>query len=168
MDRKKILNVLGIVAILFVGIQFIRPNTETPDVDQSKDFLVIEKAPENIQKMVKNSCYDCHSYKTIYPWYDQIVPVSWYVAHHIKEGREEINFSTWADFPENRKNKRLKGSARLIRNDKMPLWDYKLIHPGSKLNDQQKEELASWFEKQAANYPVSAPPNKGQSEEHHE
>lgn len=160
--NKKVRNIIIGLAVVFVGIQFIRPNIESPPVDPAKDFVNIEKAPENIRVMLKNSCYDCHSHETVYPWYNQIAPVSWYLADHIKDGRKDFNMSTWSEFPENRKGRRLKGAARLVRNGQMPLWDYKLAHPESRLTDQQKEELAVWFEKQSANYPASAPQGESQ------
>jgi hypothetical protein len=166
MKKNKIINVLIVLAVIFIAIQFIRPSTDNPPVDPAKDFVNIEKAPENIRVMLKNSCYDCHTFETVYPWYNMVSPVSWYLKKHINEGRKDFNLSTWADFPVNRKSRRLKGAAGMVRNGKMPLWDYKLFHPASHLDEQQKEELASWFEKQAANYPAPPKQNNNQPPEH--
>lgn len=153
--NKKVRNAGIVIGIILVGIQFIRPSVDNPPVDPAKDFVNIEKAPENVRVMLKKSCYDCHSNQTYYPWYNQIAPVSWYLADHINDGRRHLNFSTWSEFPENRKNRRLNQSARLVRSGKMPLWDYKLVHPESDLTEQEKNELAEWFEKISPKYPVN-------------
>lgn len=47
------------------------------------------------QQLAQNACFDCHSYQTELPWYGRVAPVSWVVARHVREGREELNFSTW-------------------------------------------------------------------------
>jgi hypothetical protein len=47
------------------------------------------------QQLAQDACFDCHSYQTELPWYGRVAPVSWVVAGHVREGREELNFSTW-------------------------------------------------------------------------
>ena len=70
--KKKIL--LAIVAILVI-IQFFRIDKTNPPVIQENDFITISNPPDNIAKIIKASCYDCHSNETKYPWYTNISPL---------------------------------------------------------------------------------------------
>jgi hypothetical protein len=47
------------------------------------------------QRLAQAACFDCHSYQTELPWYGRVAPVSWVIARHVREGREDFNFSTW-------------------------------------------------------------------------
>jgi hypothetical protein len=51
-------------------------------------------APVAVEAEVR-TCYDCHSDETVWPWYSQIAPCSWLVAHNVHEGREALHFPTW-------------------------------------------------------------------------
>lgn len=82
--KKKILIAL---AIILVGIQFIRIDKQNPTIVAGNDFIVINDTPEDVATLLKTACYDCHSNETKYPWYTNISPISWFVKHHIDEGR---------------------------------------------------------------------------------
>ncbi len=75
----------------FIIIQFFQPdkNNQAVSANDINNHLEI---PTVIQEILKNSCYDCHSNQTKYPWYNNIAPVSWMIANHIKEGKEHVNF----------------------------------------------------------------------------
>src|SRR5690242_16317240 len=45
--------------------------------------------------LADRACFDCHSNQTRWPWYSHVAPTSWLVQHHVDEGREVLNFSTW-------------------------------------------------------------------------
>ena len=81
---------LILVGILF-AIQLIRPEMTNPPVNEALSL----KAPQNVMKILKTSCYDCHSNETIWPWYAQIAPLSWNIVGHVNDGREALNFSKY-------------------------------------------------------------------------
>lgn len=61
-----------VVLLVFVGIQFI-PTLRNQNMEVlSTDFTKIYKVPKPIENSLKTSCYDCHSNKTNYLWYDKI------------------------------------------------------------------------------------------------
>ncbi|TFH21821.1 MAG: hypothetical protein E4H10_14765 [Bacteroidia bacterium] len=85
---------IGLAAGLLV-IQFFHPEKNTGPLDPAEDLLMIASPPEHLAELIKNSCYDCHSNQTVYPWYSNISPVSWYLQKHIKEGKEDLNASEY-------------------------------------------------------------------------
>lgn len=88
--------------------------------------------------------YDCHSNETNWKWYSYIAPASWLVAHHVKKGREHINFSNWGNIPIDKKEKIVEEVWEEIEEDKMPLKIYTLMHKNAVLHEEQKEIIREW------------------------
>jgi len=126
---------------LFVVIQFIPYNVPADIADKEGEPL---KAPDNVASILKRSCYDCHSNHTKFPWYSSIAPVSWFTKHHVKEGREKMNFSKWNSYDDEQKVKYLNKIPKAVENDKMPLPSYLIIHKDAKLSDEDKKALSDW------------------------
>lgn len=127
-------------------IQFIRISKVNPEIITENDFLVSVNASPEISSLIKTSCYDCHSNETTYPWYTNIAPVSWWIKHHINEGREELNFSEWSTFKEKRKNHKLEECVEMIEENEMPMSSYTLLHKNAALSEEQKQKLILFFQ----------------------
>jgi hypothetical protein len=141
---KKILIVL---LVTFIIIQFFPIDKTNPATNEGMDFLKIKNTPEPIAKIIRNSCYDCHSNETEYPFYSNIQPVAWLLKNHIDEGRKELNFSTFATYEPKRQAHKLDEAAEYVEQKKMPLESYLLGHPNAKLSDEQRKELSQYFRK---------------------
>jgi hypothetical protein len=140
---KKIL--LGL-AVVFIIIQFFRIDKTVPETDPSKDFLTLHSPPTQVKAIIQNSCYDCHSYQTEYPWYSNIAPVSWWLQDHIEEGRDELNFSNWGDYNARRADHKLEEAAEMVLSEEMPLPSYTYAHWDANLNEEEQTAMAEWFE----------------------
>jgi hypothetical protein len=75
--------IIMIALIQFVPVQHTNPAAPDPVVF----------ADPQAEAIARRACYDCHSNETVWPWYANVAPVSWYVVHHVDEGREAYNFS---------------------------------------------------------------------------
>lgn len=147
-QTKKVIStrdVLILFALIFIGIQFYRPNKNTQKEVTYSDFLITEKAPERISNLFKNSCYDCHSNKTDYYWYDHISPASWFVDDHISEAKKELNFSIWRTTDYRTKRVHLSNIITNITENKMPLPSYTFMHPETKLSEEQVQQIIAWI-----------------------
>ena len=132
---KKIL--IGVV-ILLVVIQFFGPEKTNPQV--RADLI----ADVSVKTILKTSCYDCHSNETVYPWYSNIVPVSYFLMSHINEGREHLNFSDWENLDSLKKEKLRKEIWEEVEKNKMPLSSYLKLHTEAELDETQKEVIKKW------------------------
>jgi hypothetical protein len=132
------------VAVVAVAIQFIRPDFHNPKVDEK----VALHADKQVAVILKNSCYDCHSDETKYPWYSNVAPVSWFMANHIHDGRKAINFSNWENIDTDVRIARLKRAKHLVHISLMPLSGYEMMHKKANLTASQKETLAQFFDEQ--------------------
>lgn len=142
---KKIRKVLIALLIVIVMIQFIRIDKNNPTVNPENDFLKITAADAEVSSIIKTSCYDCHSNESKYPWYTNIAPVSWWIKHHINEGREELNFSEWGTYREKRKNHKMEECVELVEAEEMPMGNYTWMHSEAKLSAEKKEKLIAFF-----------------------
>ena len=141
--------ILIIILGLFIFIQLIRIDQSTPTIDKGKDFSSNEKIPADVRAIVKRSCYDCHSLETTYPWYANVAPVSWWIKGHIDEGRKFINFSTWEEYNNDEKSRKLVNSLAYIKPNMMPLPSYVSRHPEARLSVKDKKVLNEWMKKEA-------------------
>ncbi len=137
--------IVKLVVLLFILIQFYRPSKNISTEVSAADFLKITNANESVSTMFKTSCYDCHSNNTEYPWYAEVAPISWMVAHHVDEGKEELNFSEWNTFSQKRKEKKLDEMIEMLEEREMPLKTYLPMHSEAKLSDAQNQKLIDWI-----------------------
>ncbi len=144
---KKIIWITLIVVIL--GMQLVPVNRPENSDDLSKDLIANNQIPENISNILKNSCYDCHSNQTNYPWYAYVAPVSFLVVNDVNEGREELNFSEWENRDKSKKAKALDEMAEEVEEGEMPMEIYLITHSNAKLSDKQRKEFAEWAENYA-------------------
>jgi len=130
--------------LVFIVIQFFRPAKNKADGISANDITTKYAVPEDVQNILKVSCYDCHSNNTSYPWYNNIQPVAWWLNNHIKEGKRELNFSEFASYRIGKQYRKLDAINSEVKKDGMPLSSYTLIHTNAKLSEQQKSAIANW------------------------
>lgn len=137
--------VLIVLVVAFIIIQFFRIDKTNPPLNEGMDFLKIKNPPENIAKIIKTSCYDCHSNDTKYPWYSNVQPVAWMLQNHIQDGRKHLNFSTFATYDPKKQAHKMEEAAEMVEKGEMPMESYLIMHSDAKLNPQQKAELTKYF-----------------------
>ena len=146
---KPIKKILLFIGIVFITIQFIQPAHNKSGQVLPTDFTKVYAVPSNVQPILQNACYDCHSNNTNYPWYSNIQPMAWMMARHIKNGKEKLNFSEFGSYSSRRQISKLKGIANQIKDDEMPLSSYKLMHSKASITNEEKDLLINWFNKTA-------------------
>jgi hypothetical protein len=136
--RKRVLQACVVLVLLLVAAQAVRVERTNPPVARDVD------APADVREILRRACYDCHSHETVWPWYSRVAPVSWLVAHDVREGREELDFSTWDAYPPAKRTKKLRKSMEEVDEGEMPPWSYTLMHPDARLGAADRETLRTW------------------------
>jgi len=138
--------ILAALAIIFILIQFIP--TSLPEVRDNNpgDLLKNNEVPANIVTLLHNSCYDCHSNETVYPWYSYIAPVSFLVNRDTRKGRKHLNFSEWQSYSRDDKAEALDDLTEEVKEGEMPMKIYPIMHAKARLSDEDREALVSWAE----------------------
>ena len=153
-------NVLIVLLIALVIIQFIRPSKNVGEEITANQITAVQQVPDDVQQLLKVSCYDCHSNTTRYPWYSKIQPVAWFLNDHIVEGKKELNFSEFANYPVYRRYKKFKETGKEVKDGDMPMFSYTLLHHDASLNADQKLLIETWaanaMKEMEAKYPADS------------
>lgn len=152
--------ILSLAAILVI-IQFIHPE-KNESMDYTNDISKRFTIPAPVQETLKNACNDCHSNLSTYPWYSNIQPVGFWLNHHIEEGKEHLNFSTFTKLPIAVQNHKLEEVVETVEEGEMPMPSYTYfgLHPKANLSKEEKDALITWAKAQMdslkANYPADS------------
>jgi hypothetical protein len=139
-----------VVACLFVLVQFKRPARTNPSIDQSQTIEAQTQMTPQVAAILDRSCRDCHSNRTVWPWYTNISPVSWFTTDHVNEGRKDMNLSEWGKLPKDRQAKKLQQMCDLVQDGVMPLSTYTPLHAGSKPGPYEVKTICAWTEAERA------------------
>ena len=138
--RKFCKSILGLLAVGFVGIQFI------PVVRSNPPVLAEIEAPKEVMTIFRRACYDCHSNETDWPWYSYVAPISWFVESDVKVGRSNVNFSEWNEYSEKLRNLKRYKIGNEVDEGEMPLWFYVPLHSEAQLSEADIQLIVSWSE----------------------
>ena len=134
--------------IIFLLIQLYQPARNISfEQDITGNFTKVYNVPKNVEIILRTSCYDCHSNNTNYPWYSNVQPARFFMEHHIKEGKENLNFNEFGNYSTRKQENKFDRIVKQIKSDEMPLASYTLIHKNAILTATQKKEVMAWINK---------------------
>lgn len=140
--------ILTVLLSVFVLMQFIPPRRNLSPVPAGQVFVDSFKVDAKVNAILSVSCYDCHSNNTQYPWYTNVQPLGWFMADHITEGKEKLNFDDLPNYSPRRINSKFAQIVEQIEKGKMPLRSYMWMHNGARLNKEEQQLLINYFDKQ--------------------
>jgi hypothetical protein len=135
---------VGVLVAAIVLAQLLPVDRENPPAETE-----VPTTPEARALLVR-ACFDCHSNQVVWPWYSRVAPVSWLVAKDVREGREELNFSTWSRFNAKKQRKLLEKTLKEVDQGEMPLRLYRLGHPEARLSTADRDLLGRWVDESLA------------------
>jgi hypothetical protein len=142
--RKVIKWILIVIVCLFILIQVKRPARTNPAVDESQTIFARTQMTPQVAAIFNRSCVDCHSNKTVWPWYTNVEPISWFIVDHVNTGRKNMNLSEWGKLDSGRQDRKLRQICDEVTDGAMPLSTYTPLHPGSKLSPAEVKTLCDW------------------------
>ena len=155
---KIIKKILFLLLIVLVIAQFFGPEKNQGDMALIDAFIAETHPSDEVKMILSESCYDCHSDVTRYPWYNNITPVNYWLNGHVEEGKEELNFSKWDSYAVKRKDHKLEEVIEMIEEKEMPLPSYTWTHKEAKLTDAQISMVKDWAEKVRLGYHLMPKP----------
>jgi hypothetical protein len=158
--KRFLKRLLWLLLVVFIVIQFFRPTKNISSAEPVNHISTKFNMSNDVQDILKASCYDCHSNNTAYPWYFNVQPVSWWLGNHIEDGKKEVNFDEFATYSLRRQFKKFKEIKEQVDEGEMPLPSYILIHRSSTLTAEQKEAVIKWakemMNEMKSNYPMDS------------
>jgi hypothetical protein len=139
---KKILRVGIVVALVIgIGIQFV----PVEGIGDNPAERHEPEAPAEVKAILRESCMDCHSHETRWPWYARLAPGSWLMARDVRRARGHFNLSEWGGLAESYRQVDKENAWEQIEAGNMPPRRYLLLHPKARLSDQEKETFRRWL-----------------------
>lgn len=141
---SKRLKQAGIVlVVVFAAAQLIRPARANPATDPGRTIQAHIGTANGLAAVLDRACGDCHSNRTVWPWYTEVAPVSWLMVYGVRSGRNAVNFSEWAAYPPARQRELLDLACRDVSQGKMPGSAWIMLHPEARLSAQDIETICA-------------------------
>ena len=142
---KKSFKVIGwILLVVLIVIQFFRPEENAGPSFAGHRLQDAYQVPPEIDILLQASCNDCHTNNTRPMWYMNIQPVGWWIAHHVDEGKAELNFDEFGTYSLARQYHKFEEIEEMVSEGEMPLTSYTIMHDYAKLTEQDKKLLIGW------------------------
>lgn len=118
----------------------------TPRKDEINKFKVIGlNYKKKVEPIFKKACFDCHSNKTVYPWYYNLPLVDTYIDSDIAEAKSHLDFSNGFPFiSHDSPTNDLSSIFKSILDKKMPPKNYLWLHSDAKLTIEDVKEVKEW------------------------
>ena len=143
-------NELKVILLVLLGIaiviQFIPSNRPDNDPPAGYDFFEANNVPENVEALIRASCFDCHSQEVNYPWYAYVAPTSWLVSRDVRIGRSQLDFSNWDQLEIKDKLKLAGEIGEEVDMETMPMAIYVLMHREVDLDRETRDLIVEWSE----------------------
>lgn len=150
---KKAVNILFLVfAAAFVVFQFFQIERTNPPIVEGDTLEAALAVPPDISLILGRSCNDCHTHKTIYPWYAYIQPSGWFLRDHVDTGRSRLNLSIFNTYDAKKKIKKLEEICEQVEYGEMPLPSYLWLHRTARLSDSEAKALCDWANAELAKF----------------
>lgn len=149
---KIVKRILLFLLVVFVVAQFFGPDKNEGDITTLDPFIAETNPSDQVKQILKESCFDCHSDKTRYPWYFNITPVNYWIADHIEHGKGDLNFSEWDRYSLKKKEHKMEEVWEEVEKKEMPLESYTWTHGEAKLTDEQIAAVVNWAKQIQSDY----------------
>ncbi len=133
-----------LLIIVFV-IQFIQPKKNTSKGIGENDISKVYAIPSGVHQTFTQKCYDCHSNNTRYPWYYNVQPIGWWLAAHVYDGKENLNFSEFRTYREDKAKDKLEEIVEMVEKRSMPLKTFVMMHPETEITPEDEKIIHSWI-----------------------
>ena len=128
----------------------LRPEQAVAGLDPSVSLNMQSAVPAPVMSTLRRACFDCHSEATDRPWYAALPIASHLIERDVTEGRGQLNMSRWTQYNEFDRADLLDKMCQRASNGRMPPWQYRLMHPGARLSEEDVGALCTWTRDEAA------------------
>ncbi|MCK8479423.1 heme-binding domain-containing protein [Psychroserpens algicola] len=144
---KIIKKILVALLVVFIIMQFFGPDKNEGELASIDAFIADTQPPADVHDILKNTCFDCHSDVTRYPWYNNITPVNYWMAEHVEDGKKHFNVSAWDTYDLKKKKHKMDELVEEVMEKKMPLPSYTYTHGDAKLTEAQILAIKDWADR---------------------
>ena len=147
--RTRLPAVLIVGAGLMAAISaFVDPFGKVKAQGIDKPLFAGAQIDLEVLQILERSCQNCHSERTEWPWYSYIAPIGWFIEKDVRQGREHMDLSRWDEYDHTSQRDILTRMSAVLRSRQMPLPRYLILHPGSKLSEEEIAKIGEWTQEE--------------------
>jgi len=137
---------VGVVAAVIAAASgsLVHPFGTLGSPDNSQVILRDAQIDPETLALVQRACQNCHSEKTVWPWYSRVAPASWLLERDVQQARMHMNLSRWQDYSPDERLGLLSEIGSAVRNREMPVQRYLLLHSEARLTDAERQQIYRW------------------------
>ncbi len=128
--KKTVFTAIAIIAASLALLAFTNSSKTVTNPPQEKAAAAF---PEDVQKILETSCFDCHS--------DASTNV---------KSKGKLNFSKWADLSDAKKVGKMEAMGEEIKEGNMPPEKYLSKFPDHALTQEKKDVINKWISEESA------------------
>jgi hypothetical protein len=138
----------GVALLMMAVIQVVpAPYRIGPGGNDANQSIEADRSvPEQVRKILRRSCMDCHSELTRVPWYGHVAPVSWLLARDVEKGRAAMNLSRWGMQEPSMRMALAAIACEDVRSGRMPPSTYLVMHGEATLSRHDVDAVCKWSE----------------------
>jgi len=132
--KKLILSGIVLIAATLAVTAFTYPTVRlSPNNVNPPQEKVAPVFPENVQKVLETSCFDCHS-----------------DAASNAKAKMKLNFSRWSELSDAKKVGKMEAINDEVKNGDMPPGRYVENYPDRAVGQEQKDIINNWVTEESA------------------
>src|SRR5580658_9600689 len=91
---------VGLAGITLLGwvCVFVHPFGAVNAAHSDAPIFAGTETPSPVIEVIERSCQNCHSERTVWPWYSYMPPISWMIENDVYQARKHMNISRWQDY----------------------------------------------------------------------
>jgi cytochrome c len=110
--------------------------------------LDFQENDQHVRAVLERACQNCHSEQTQWPAYSYLPLASWAVEKDVADARRHMDLSRWDRYSTERRRDLLARIGAEVRNYRMPLGRYVLLHPEARLSESEIQAIYEWTKAQ--------------------
>jgi hypothetical protein len=135
---------------------FIHPFGAVKQVASNRPLFAGAEIDRETAASFARSCQDCHSERTVWPWYSYVPVASWLLEKDVRLGRRYMNLSRWNEYTQDERQAYLALIAAAVRNGQMPPRGFVLLHREARLSTEEQKRISHWARSERRRLRVSA------------
>ena len=121
--------------------------SDSSQIIQDSVYAAINDNYQTVRYIFKNSCFDCHTDSTKYPWYHVLPLIGGMIDDDIEEAKTHLDMSN--DFPFGGHATQIDQLTEIkeeIKEGKMPILSYRLTHWGLLIEGEKQDSVFLWID----------------------
>jgi hypothetical protein len=121
--------------------------SDSANIVMDSVYASINTGFEQLHYIFKKGCFDCHTDRTVYPWYYKLPIIHGIIDNDVRGAKRHVDMSNGFPFGgHHRPADQLAGIREELKDDDMPPELYRLGHWSATPNAAERDSIYAWVD----------------------